>query len=40
VSPEAARDFLLGHLRIQVAVLFGEVTGTFSNAAYKISARS
>ena len=37
---EAARDFLLGHLRIQIAVLFGEVNGTFSDAAYKISARA
>ncbi len=40
VPPEAARDFLLGHLRIQIAVLFGEVNGTFSDAAYKISARA
>ena len=38
VPEEAARDFLLGHLRIQIAVLFGEVNGTFSDAAYKISA--
>lgn len=34
---EAARDFLLGHLRIQIAVWFGETNGTFSDAAYKIS---
>jgi ketol-acid reductoisomerase len=40
VPPEAARDFVLGHLRIQIAVLFGEVNGTFSDAAYKISARA
>lgn len=40
VPAEAARDFLLGHLRIQIAVLFGEVDGTFSDAAYKISARA
>jgi len=40
VPAEAARDFLLGHLRIQIAVLFGEVNGTFSDAAYKISARA
>ncbi len=40
VPQEAARDFLLGHLRIQIAVLFGEVNGTFSDAAYKISARA
>ena len=40
VPPAAARDFLLGHLRIQIAVLFGEVDGTFSDAAYKISARA
>lgn len=40
VPQEAARDFVLGHLRIQIAVLFGEVNGTFSDAAYKISARA
>lgn len=39
--PEAAaRDFVLGHLRIQIAVLFKEVNGTFSDAAYKISKRA
>jgi len=37
---DAARDFILGHLRIQIAVLFGEVNGTFSDAAYKISKRA
>lgn len=36
----AARDFVLGHLRIQIAVLFKEVNGTFSDAAYKISKRA
>ena len=36
----AVRDFVLGHLRIQIAVLFGEVNGTFSDAAYKISRRA
>ena len=40
VPPEAVRDFVLGHLRIQIAVLFGEVNGTFSDAAYKISGRA
>lgn len=40
VPSEAARDFVLGHLRIQIAVLFGEVNGTFSDAAYKISKRA
>ncbi len=40
VPADAARDFVLGHLRIQIAVLFGEVNGTFSDAAYKISKRS
>lgn len=40
VPAEAARDFVLGHLRIQIAVLFGEVNGTFSDAAYKISQRA
>lgn len=40
VPAQAARDFVLGHLRIQIAVLFGEVNGTFSDAAYKISKRA
>lgn len=40
VPQEAARDFVLGHLRIQIAVLFKEVNGTFSDAAYKISKRA
>lgn len=40
VPESAARDFVLGHLRIQIAVLFGEVDGGFSDAAYKISARA
>jgi hypothetical protein len=40
VPPDAVRDFVLGHLRIQMAVLFGEVNGTFSDAAYKISKRA
>lgn len=40
VPEAAARDFVLGHLRIQIAVLFKEVNGTFSEAAYKISKRA
>ena len=40
IPAETVRDFVLGHLRIQIAVLFGEVNGTFSDAAYKISARA
>lgn len=40
VPKEAVRDFVLGHLRIQIAVLFGEVNGTFSDAAYRISKRA
>lgn len=40
VPEAAARDFVLGHLRIQVAVLFQEVNGKFSDAAYKISKRA
>lgn len=40
VPADAARDFVLGHLRIQIAVLFREVNGTFSDAAYKISKRA
>ena len=40
VPRPAARDFVLGHLRIQIAVLFGEVSDSFSDAAYKISKRA
>jgi len=40
VPADAARDFVLGHLRIQMAVLFKEVNGSFSDAAYKISKRA
>lgn len=40
VPEAAARDFVLGHLRIQMAVLFKEVNGSFSDAAYKISKRA
>ncbi len=40
VPEAAARDFVLGHLRIQIAVLFNEVNGSFSDAAYKISKRA
>ncbi len=40
VPEKAARDFVLGHLRIQIAVLFKETNGTFSDAAYKISKRA
>lgn len=40
VPAAAVRDFVLGHLRIQIAVLFGEVKGGFSDAAYKISRRA
>lgn len=40
IPGDCARDFVLGHLRIQIAVLFGEVNGTFSDAAYKISKRA
>ncbi len=36
VPDEAARDFLLGHFRIQMAVLFNELPGAvFSDAANK-----
>ena len=36
VPADAARDFLLGHLRIQLAVLFDEIPGAvFSDAANK-----
>src|SRR4051812_21589593 len=35
VPREAARDFLLGHLNILGAVIFGEVQGVFSDACNK-----
>lgn len=35
VPPEAARDFLLGHMNILAAVTFGEVQGVFSDACNK-----
>lgn len=40
VPEVAVRDFMFGHLRIQIAVLFKEVNGIFSDAAYKISKRA
>ena len=40
VPAEAARDFLLGHINIQLAVLYGEIPGAvFSDAANKAIAR-
>ena len=40
VPADAARDFLLGHLRIQLAVLFNELPGAvFSDAANKALSR-
>ncbi|WFR95468.1 phosphogluconate dehydrogenase C-terminal domain-containing protein [Rhizobium tumorigenes] len=35
VPEEAARDFLLGHLNVLGAVIFGEVEGVFSDACNK-----
>jgi hypothetical protein len=35
VPREAARDFLLGHINILGAVIFGEVPGVFSDACNK-----
>lgn len=35
VPPEAARDFLLGHMNIMAAVIFKEQTGVFSDACNK-----
>jgi D-apionate oxidoisomerase len=35
VPPEAARDFLLGHMNILAAVIFKEVDGVFSDACNK-----
>jgi D-apionate oxidoisomerase len=35
VPQEAARDFLLGHMNVLGAVIFGEVEGVFSDACNK-----
>jgi hypothetical protein len=40
VPPEAARDFLLGHINIQLAIFFGEVDVRFSDGAIKAMERS
>ncbi len=40
VPPEAARDFLLGHLNIEIAILFEEFPGVFSDAANKAIKRA
>ena len=40
VPAEAARDFLLGHLNIEIAILFDEFPGVFSDAANKAIARA
>ena len=40
VPEEAARDFILGHINIQLAVLFGELPIAFSDAAIKALERA
>jgi hypothetical protein len=35
VPEDAARAFLLGHMNILSAVIFGEIEGAFSDACYK-----
>ncbi len=40
VPAEAARDFLLGHINIQLAIFFGEVTSPFSDGAIKAMDRA
>lgn len=35
VPPEAARDFLLGHINVELAILFGEVSSPFSDGALR-----
>lgn len=40
VPQEAARDFILGHINIQLAVLFGELPIQFSDAAIKALERA
>ena len=40
VPREAARDFILGHMNIELAVLFNEIPGVFSDACNKAIARA
>jgi D-apionate oxidoisomerase len=40
VPAEAARDFILGHLNIQLAIIFGEVNVRFSDGALKAMDRA
>jgi hypothetical protein len=40
VPTEAARDFLLGHINIQLAIFFGEVDVQFSDGAIKAMERA
>jgi D-apionate oxidoisomerase len=40
VPAEAARDFLLGHIMIQLAIFFGEVDAQFSDGARKAMERA
>lgn len=40
VPAEAARDFLLGHIQIELAILFGEIGSPFSDGALKAIGRA
>jgi hypothetical protein len=40
VPAEAARDFILGHINIQLAIFFGELNIQFSDGAQKAMARA
>jgi hypothetical protein len=40
VPPDAARDFILGHVNIQLAIFFGELNIQFSDGAKKAMARA
>ena len=40
VPHQVARDFLLGHMNIEIAVLFDEIDGVFSEAANKAIANA
>ncbi len=40
VPLDAARDFILGHMNIELAVLFNEIPGVFSDACNKAIARA
>jgi hypothetical protein len=40
VPPEAARDFMLGHINVQLAIVFGEIDWRMSEGAYLVIAEA